>query len=231
MTDMNINSQNSKNWSIQKTIVTVVILLALFFCCLCSGLTFIVQNSNNSSISSRNAQEETVTPTQTPSLTPSTNVLVSPTVANNTNLNPTPTETKSNQNESYKVLEVVDGDTIKVEKYGTLRLIGIDTPETKDPRKPVQCYGIEASEKAKSLLQGKTVKLEFDSSQGELDKYGRTLAYVFLEDGTFFNLEMIKQGYAHEYTYNKKYKYQTSFKEAESKASSNQLGLWSNVCK
>lgn len=129
----------------------------------------------------------------------------------------------------YQVLEVVDGDTIKVNLNGattTIRLIGMDTPETLDPRKVVQCFGKEASAKAKELLSGKMVRLENDSATEELDKYSRPLKYVFLEDGTFYNDKMIRDGYAHEYTYNKPYKYQTQFKEAQKEASTNLRGLW-----
>ncbi len=132
---------------------------------------------------------------------------------------------------TFQVLEVVDGDTIKVSDLGTIRLIGIDTPETVDPRKEVQCFGKEASNKAKELLEGESVRLEFDSSQGRVDKYGRTLAYVFRGDDLFFNLEMVKQGYAHEYTYSTPYKYQSEFKEAEKEAESSKKGLWGDSCK
>jgi len=134
----------------------------------------------------------------------------------------------------YAVTSVVDGDTIKVDISGTvttLRLIGMDTPETVDPRKAVQCFGKEASNKAKELLTGKKVRIEKDSSQGELDKYGRTLAYVYREDGLFYNKYMIEQGYAHEYTYSTPYKYQTEFKAAQKSAQENLRGLWSpNTC-
>lgn len=133
-------------------------------------------------------------------------------------------------NTTYTVTSVVDGDTIKVEGVGTLRLIGIDTPETVDPRKEVECFGIEASNKAKELLEGKQVKLEFDSSQGTTDRYGRVLAYVYIEGDLFFNLEMIKQGYAYEYTYSTPYKYQEVFKEAQYNAQQAQLGLWGEAC-
>jgi len=104
----------------------------------------------------------------------------------------------------YNVVDVVDGDTVKVNINGvvtTLRLIGMDTPETLDPRKPVQCFGKEASAKAKELLLGKNVRLENDPTQTELDKYGRALRYLYLEDGTLYNEIMIGDGYAHEYTY------------------------------
>ena len=132
---------------------------------------------------------------------------------------------------TYPVAKVIDGDTISIIKDGktvTLRLIGLDTPETVDPRKPVQCFGKAASDKAKELLAGKTVRLEFDSSQGLLDKYGRTLAYVFLSNGTLFNEYMIAEGYGHEYTYNLPYKYQREFKEAESRAREEKRGLWAD---
>lgn len=131
----------------------------------------------------------------------------------------------------YSVTDVVDGDTIKVNMNGTittLRLIGMDTPETVDPRKPVQCFGKEASNKAKELLSGKKVRLEMDPSQGTLDTYGRTLAYVYRDDGLFYNKHMIEQGYAHEYTYRTPYKYQAEFKTAQKTAQANQAGLWSS---
>ncbi len=130
----------------------------------------------------------------------------------------------------YSVTSVVDGDTIKVNINGTvetLRLIGMDTPETVDPRKPVQCFGKEASNKAKELLVGTKVRLEKDPTQGELDKYGRTLAYIYREDGMFYNKYMIEQGYAHEYTYNTPYKYQAEFKAVQKSAQENLRGLWS----
>lgn len=139
--------------------------------------------------------------------------------------------TQTNQQyEYYPVSSVVDGDTVKVNINGTietLRLIGMDTPETVDPRKPVQCFGKEASNKAKELLIGKKVRIEKDPTQGEFDKYNRRLAYIYREDGLFFNKYMVEQGYAHEYTYNIPYKYQTEFKEAQKSAQENLRGLWS----
>jgi micrococcal nuclease len=130
----------------------------------------------------------------------------------------------------YSVTEVVDGDTVKVNINGTietLRLIGLDTPETVDPRKPVQCFGKEASNKGKELLTRKKVRLEKDPTQGDKDKYGRTLAYIYTESGIFYNKYMIEQGYAHEYTYNSAYKYQVEFKQAQKTAEANKVGLWS----
>lgn len=135
--------------------------------------------------------------------------------------------------EKFKVLKVIDGDTIDVDLNGKvtrLRLIGMDTPEVVDPRKPVQCFGREASNKAKELLSDQLVRLENDPSQGEIDKYGRVLRYVYLPNGQNFNKLMIKEGYAHEYTYNTPYKYQAEFKQAEKEASMNKLGLWGAIC-
>lgn len=129
---------------------------------------------------------------------------------------------------------VIDGDTIKVlinNKEETVRLIGIDTPEVVDPRKPVQCFGIEASNKAKEILNGRSVILESDSTQGERDKYGRLLRYVFL-DKENFNKIMISEGFAHEYTYkDNQYKYRNEFINSEKEARENKRGLWAdNAC-
>lgn len=142
-----------------------------------------------------------------------------------------PTEQPIANSDVYHVTDVVDGDTIKIRKDGiieTLRLIGIDTPETVDPRKPVQCFGKEASSMAKQLLLEKNVRIESDSTQDTRDKYGRLLVYVFRDDGLFFNKHMIAEGYAYEYTYNVPYKYQAEFKSAQENARSSGKGLWSS---
>src|SRR3989339_635810 len=135
----------------------------------------------------------------------------------------------------YKVVKVVDGDTVTINMNGksqTIRLIGLNTPETVDPRKPVECFGKEASDKAKEILTGKEVRIEKDPGQGDYDKYNRLLTYVFLEDGTNFNKYMIEQGLGYEYTYNLPYKYQKEFKTAQEQAKSQKRGLWAdNACK
>jgi len=82
----------------------------------------------------------------------------------------------------------------------TIRLIGVNTPETKDPRKPVEYFGKEASAFTKKMAEGKQVYLAFDhvnAARKHKDKYGRTLAYVYLEDDRFLNAEIIKQGFGH----------------------------------
>ncbi|HTK04571.1 MAG TPA: thermonuclease family protein [Candidatus Eisenbacteria bacterium] len=134
----------------------------------------------------------------------------------------------------HKVVKVVDGDTVDIDidgKTERIRIIGINTPETVDPRRPVECFGKEASARAKQLLDGKSVRLEADPSQGERDKYDRLLRFVFLEDGTDFGKTMIKDGYAYEYTYDSPYKYQSAYKAAQRDAESGKRGLWADsVC-
>lgn len=133
--------------------------------------------------------------------------------------------------ETVKVSRIVDGDTIKVlmknNEYA-VRLIGVDAPETVDPRKPIQCFGKEASDKVREVLANKAIVLESDSTQGNRDEYGRLLRYVFV-DGLNFNEFMIREGYAHEYTYqNNDYKYVEEFKNAQRQAKKGKKGLWSD---
>lgn len=133
------------------------------------------------------------------------------------------------------VTKVVDGDTITVRieaKNETIRFIGIDTPEVLDPRKPVQCFGREASAYSKQLLTGQSVKLKPDPAAGDRDKYSRLLRYVFLPDGTNVNEKLILDGYAHEYDYdNQVYKYRDQFQAAETEAREQGRGLWNaNTC-
>lgn len=133
-------------------------------------------------------------------------------------------------NGPYPVMRVVDGDTIWVESSAgrlKVRLIGIDTAETVDPNEPVGCFGPEASAEANRLLAGATVYLELDPSQGDTDRYGRTLAYVWLEDGQMFNELMVRSGFAIEYTYDDPYAYQGEFLEAQAQAKAASIGLWS----
>lgn len=127
-----------------------------------------------------------------------------------------------------KVVNVVDGDTVDVlidKKITRVRMLGINTPETKDPRKDVECFGPEASEKLKETLIGKVIELKKDSSQDSEDKYGRLLRYIFLE-GENINQKMISEGYAFEYTYKKPYELQKEFRKSESGAREKNLGLW-----
>lgn len=132
----------------------------------------------------------------------------------------------------YEVLSVVDGDTIKVMYEGketSVRFIGVNTPETVDPRKPVECFGREASDHLKNLLSGKKVKLQRDDTQTDRDKYGRILRYVYLDDQDV-NLAIISNGYGYEYTYNGAFPYtkQAAYKQAQKDAETNKRGLWAD---
>ncbi|OGI69136.1 hypothetical protein A2824_01940 [Candidatus Nomurabacteria bacterium RIFCSPHIGHO2_01_FULL_42_16] len=127
--------------------------------------------------------------------------------------------------ELYLVKRVKDGDTIELENGETVRYIGIDTPESVHPQKPVQCFGVEASQRNKELVEGKLVRLERDIT--DRDKYGRLLRYIYAEDGTFINFELVKQGYASVYTYPPDVKYNDLFLEAQKEARENNSGLWS----
>ena len=96
------------------------------------------------------------------------------------------------------VTRVVDGDTRIVGAREIVRLIGVDTPETKHPKKPVEYFGKEATAFTRKVVRGKRVRPEFDQANahiGHKGKYRRTLVYVSLEDGTFLNVEIIRQGY------------------------------------
>lgn len=135
--------------------------------------------------------------------------------------------------ETYEVISVVDGDTIKINYQGqttSVRLIGVNTPETIDPRKDVECYGEEASNYLKDLLTGKTVTIAADASQADRDKYNRLLRYVYL-DGQDVNYQIIANGYGYEYTYNVPYEKQASYKAAQSAAEAAGKGLWAaGIC-
>lgn len=126
------------------------------------------------------------------------------------------------------VYRVIDGDTIKInEGKQTVRYIGIDTPETVHPSKPVQCFGREASAKNKELVEGKEVILEKDVS--ETDKYDRLLRYVWLGD-TLINELLVKEGFAQSSTYPPDIKYQDHFIKAQNEAMENKTGLWGPIC-
>lgn len=130
---------------------------------------------------------------------------------------------------TYAVAYVVDGDTVKISMNGTLetvRLIGLDAPETSHPTELVECFGAEATEYATQLLAGKDVQLETDDTQATRDKYDRLLGYLILPDGRNVSEVMIENGYAHEYTYNIPYTYQAEFQAAEQRARENERGLW-----
>lgn len=129
------------------------------------------------------------------------------------------------------VSRVIDGDTIEIETGEKIRYIGVDTPETKHPNKPVQCFGREAAQKNKELVEGKEVLLEKDVS--DTDRYGRLLRYVYLpnpdatDEAIFVNEILIEQGFAQVITYPPDVKYHELLLQAQKEAQSEESGLWS----
>ncbi|SRR5260221_7679520 len=133
------------------------------------------------------------------------------------------------------VVRVVDGDTIEVNLQGQnikVRYLGMNTPETVDPRRPVQCFGKEASNENKSLVEGKTVLLEKDIT--DKDKFDRLLRYVYLRQDNgqylFVNDYLVRTGFAQTNTFPPDVKYTQRFGQAETEARQNNLGLW-KACK
>ncbi|HYT38655.1 MAG TPA: thermonuclease family protein [Acidimicrobiia bacterium] len=127
---------------------------------------------------------------------------------------------------SARVTAVVDGDTLDVSWAGRrerVRLLGVDTPETVDPHRPVGCYGPEASAFTHRRLQGRTVRLSFDRQRR--DRYGRLLAYVEV-DGRRFNDELLTGGYARVLVIPPNGRHGRSMLDEELAARSAQRGLW-----
>jgi micrococcal nuclease len=124
------------------------------------------------------------------------------------------------------VVRVIDGDTIRVNvdgKEDTVRYIGMDTPESVSPKKPVECFAHEAAARNKELVEGKYVYLQKDVSNR--DQYGRLLRFVYVSS-TFVNLELVKEGYARVYRFPPDFDHQKEFVAAAAEAKSANLGFW-----
>ena len=137
-------------------------------------------------------------------------------------------EEPATEETAHSVTKVIDGDTVIIDEKVTIRLIGIDTPELHHPQKPVMYFAEQAHEFVKELCEGKKVKVEYDEANAvnkHLDKYGRTLAYLYLEDGTFINAEIVKQGYGFCYV-NFPFKYMEEFRTHQREAMESERGLW-----
>lgn len=135
-------------------------------------------------------------------------------------------EAPAGQGATVTVLSVVDGDTFKVEingKQESVRLIGVDTPETVHPSKEVQPYGPQASAYTKQRLTGQQVRLEFDAA--ERDQYGRLLAYAWLGD-EMYNATLIREGYAQVLTVPPNVKYVDQLVALQKEARAAGRGLW-----
>jgi micrococcal nuclease len=126
-----------------------------------------------------------------------------------------------------RVARVIDGDTIELSDGRRVRYIGVDTPETVDPSQPVGCYGKEASDRNKFLVEGKTVSLEKDVS--ETDRFGRLLRYVYVGD-EMINELLVSEGYAQVSTFPPDVKYQDRFAGLQQQARAANRGLWGPTC-
>lgn len=132
--------------------------------------------------------------------------------------------------ERARVLRVVDGDTIRIDRgqgSEALRYIGIDTPETVRPDAPVEWMGVEAAESNRTLVEGREVVLERDVS--DADPFGRLLRYVWLEQGTgwlMVNLELVARGYASAVTYPPDLRWTDELRDAQAAARDAGVGLW-----
>ena len=123
------------------------------------------------------------------------------------------------------VNHVINGNTLVMENGERIRLIGLDTPETRHSNKTIDHFGKEATAFTERLVEGKRVRLQFDFSQGQRDRYGHTLAYVFLETGLLLNAEIIKQGYGFVHTGSPFARVQ-EFRELEREAREQGRGVW-----
>jgi micrococcal nuclease len=124
---------------------------------------------------------------------------------------------------SLRVRQVLDGDTLTVSGVGIVRLIGVDSPEKQGGFREAEPFGDDAAAFLKRLVEGKLVRLEYDGDRK--DRYDRTLAYVFLEDGTLVNEAIIRGGWAETYrsfTYRRK----PDFQAAEREARAARRGMW-----
>jgi len=128
-----------------------------------------------------------------------------------------------------RVTRVVDGDTLILSPNDRVRLIGVDTPETVHPQKTVECYGKEAKEFTRSTVVGQNIRLVLDDANAarrHKDRYGRTLGYVYLQDGVMLNAELLRRGFAHAYT-RFPFRYLVEFRRLEQEARGRGVGLWS----
>ena len=133
-----------------------------------------------------------------------------------------------NGKDKVYVKRVVDGDTFVAQKNGEeikVRLIGVDTPETVKPNTPVQPYGKQASNYTKKYLTHQNVYLEYDKEKQ--DRYGRTLAYVWISKDRMYNKELVEKGLAREKYFSPNGKYRNVFIEAQNKAKQQKLNIWS----
>ena len=143
-------------------------------------------------------------------------------------VNLTAQSNSSGSHNDYIVSRIVDGDTIELSNREMVRYIGIDTPEIREKKNSEWVYNPRPyAEEAKAfnqkLVEGKSVRLEFDVQK--MDKYKRLLAYVYIGD-KMVNIEMVREGFAMIYTYPPNVKYSQRFLDAQIEARDSKKGLW-----
>jgi len=128
------------------------------------------------------------------------------------------------------VIKVVDGDTVVLSINGsteTVRLIGVNTPETVHPTKPVECFGPQASAFMHSVLKPKT-KVQLRRDVEARDRYQRLLVYLYMTDGTFINQELLRLGFARTMSIQPNTAFASKFAAVQTQANKNRIGLWLN---
>lgn len=145
-------------------------------------------------------------------------------------------EPGSDSQQYYRVINVVDGDTLDVDVFDEvnnkpftrIRLRGVDTPETKHPNKPVEYFGPEATAFAEALVLDQQVRVVLDPDQESRDRYGRLLAYIYLPDGKMLNKELIINGFGYA---ERRFDHllRAEFIDLEKRARSQKVGLWENI--
>jgi len=134
----------------------------------------------------------------------------------------------------FKVIDIVDGDTLDIDtadgqySHTRIRLWGVDTPETKDPRTGPMYFGKEASEFSSKSALGKQITIYLEKEKASRDRYHRLLAYVQLPDGNFLNEQLLSEGYAYA-DLRFKHSFYNKYKQLESLARSQKKGLWQGV--
>lgn len=149
------------------------------------------------------------------------------------NLDPKIVEKNSTKGvEKVKVSRVIDGDTVELTDGRTVRYLNMDTPETKKPGTPVQCFGLEASSFNKKLVDGQEIEIKPDKENE--DRYGRILRFIFLKGSNSqkieesLNAKMVNEGYARSMIIKPNTTYQNIFKDLEKEAKNKKLGIWGN---
>jgi micrococcal nuclease len=213
-------------WQSSKTtrVVLIVLGIVLMGCCGVGGLTALVGEAEPEPTATLTPLP-TSTATTIPSSTPEATATASRTPTKTPH--PTATPTPTPEMTTAFCTRVIDGDTIEVEIDGelyTVRYIGIDSPETKHPEKPVEYMGMEATAANRAMVEQKPVLLEKDVS--DTDRFDRLLRYVYLNDGTFVNEKLVEDGFAVASAYPPDVAHQELLAAAEEEARDVEAGLW-----